>query len=383
MLYSISDGDLAGGYDARIELDGANVLLHSRGGPTGGRPPRNTDYQKALLTIVRRLRSGGNPNRSGIARVLLDSLPARKMALEKRILVNARELSGLSDEQAVALIRSRAKNFGQAPGALGGNSTKALRIETQGNSLASIRSTLKLMNWKDKLSVNRLSAEEQDKVNSSHIANAVQRLRSNEDVPNFNDSREYDVLLDDGTRLAPKRVFGLALQEALGVEILPEHFNAGWGQPSFRIIEAAGYLIVSKDEPAPTPEEVLQAQNVLPPADDGSREGTLKLVMHMRRERNPSLSYRKKAAFTAKHGVLYCERCKMIPTEHYEADVAAACIEVHHAKDHVRDMEDGHVTMLDDLECLCANCHRVTHRELAVATRKLGKSTRRRISSQG
>lgn len=373
MLYFISDGERADGYDARIELDGADVLLHSRGGATGGRPARNTDYEKALLAIVRRLRVGESADRPVIARVLLDSLPARKMPPEKRLLVDAGELAGLGDSQAVTLIRSRAKNFGQAPGVSGGNSTKALRIETQGHSHTDIRSALRLMGWSGKPRVKRLTAEEQGKVTSSHIDSAIERLRSNEDAPNFSSSRDYDILLDDGTRLAPKKVFGLALEEALGIQALPEHFSAGWGQPSFRIITAAGYLIVPKDEPDLTPEEIAQAQNALPPVGGrtGSREGTLKLVMHMRRERDPVLSDAKKTAFIAEHGFLYCERCRMNPAEYYKSDVADACIEVHHARVHVKDMQEGHVTMLEDLQCLCANCHRVTHRELAAAACKL------------
>lgn len=378
MLYFISDDESADGYDARIELDGADVLLHSRGGATGGRPARNTDYEKAILAIVRRLRSDESITPPTIARVLLDSRPARKMPPEKRLLVDADELSGLSNEQAVTLIRSRAKNMGQTPGVSGGNSTKALRIVTQGLQPASVHSMLKLMDWRDKASVNKLTAGEQRMVTSSHVDIAVERLRSNEHAHNFSDSTDYDVLLDDGTRLAPKKVFGLALREALGIEALPEHFNAGWGQPSFQIIEAAGYLIVPKGEPVPTSEEVAQAQSILASGagDTSSREGAIKLVMHMRRERDPKLSSKKKAAFIEEHGFLYCERCRMNPEDYYEADVATACIEVHHAKVQVKDMQHGHLTALDDLQCLCANCHRVTHRELVSGGRDLRKNNR-------
>ncbi|AJR23047.1 hypothetical protein TZ53_03980 [Sphingobium sp. YBL2] len=56
----------------------------------------------------------------------------------------------------------------------------------------------------------------------------------------------------------------------------------------------------------------------------------------------------------------------MDPSAHYKASVGAACIEVHHARVQVRDMQAGHVTVMEDLQCLCANCHRLTHRELAV-----------------
>ena len=373
MIYYISDGDQSESYDAKIEVDGADVQLHSRGGATGGRPARNVDYEKALFTIIRRLRAGESSDRRGIARILIDSLPARKLPAEQRVLLDIRKLSELSDDEAVSLVRSRAKNFGQVPGVSGGNSTKALRIETLGHSHESVLSTLKLINSSTRSYNDRLSAGEQNKVTAAHIHAAIGRLQAGEDAPNFDGSRDYDVLLDDGTRLAPKKVFGLALEEALGIDTLPKHFSAGWGQPSFRIITSAGYLIVPKNEQAPTTGEIAQAQNILPSDTEGSSEGTLKLVIHMRRERDPSLSKDKKAAFIEEHGTLFCERCKMKPSEHYDSQVAAACIEVHHAKVQVKDMQLGHVTTLEDLQCLCANCHRVTHRELASSSKASGK----------
>ena len=40
-----------------------------------------------------------------------------------------------------------------------------------------------------------------------------------------------------------------------------------------------------------------------------------------------------------------------------------ACIEVHHKKP-ISEMVEGETTKLDDVECLCANCHRIVHRLL-------------------
>lgn len=54
----------------------------------------------------------------------------------------------------------------------------------------------------------------------------------------------------------------------------------------------------------------------------------------------------------------------MDPHEVYGEDYGDACIEVHHAKTSVQDMEAAHKTKLEDLMCLCANCHRVVHREM-------------------
>jgi hypothetical protein len=98
--------------------------------------------------------------------------------------------------------------------------------------------------------------------------------------------------------------------------------------------------------------------------DEEWSEGKLALVTHLRRERAQGLSAAKKADVLATTGKLLCERCGFDPVEQYGDDVGEACIEVHHHMVRVADMKDGHVTRLADLQCLCANCHRVVHREL-------------------
>lgn len=369
-VYFISEADWANGFDAKIELDGTAICLHSRGGATGGRPPRNTQYSSALITILRRLLVTDIESEPFTVSVLMDSLPARKKSMSQRKLVDGAELAGLDAEAAAKLIRSRVRDWGQPPGATGGNSTRAIRIETKGLSSSALRAKLKLMLWDGKPGrmIQRLTNAQQREVSAAHVHKAVQRLVAGEDAPNFADSRDYDVRLDDGTRLAPKKVFGLAIEEALQIEAFPEHFSAGWSQPSFEIIEAAGYRIVPKS--APSLGEVANALDSLPheQGDVDAIEGSLKLVAHFKRERASGLSKKKKAAFVAEHGHLFCERCGLVPRETYDAHIADACIEVHHATTQVKDMSDGHLTNLNDLQCLCANCHRVTHRELTFVT---------------
>ena len=46
------------------------------------------------------------------------------------------------------------------------------------------------------------------------------------------------------------------------------------------------------------------------------------------------------------------------------ACMGPACIEVHHQAVQVENMAEAHQTKLEDLQCLCANCHRVEHRLL-------------------
>jgi hypothetical protein len=372
MIYSISGDDPTKRYNAKIELDEGNVLLHSRGGATGGRPPRNTEYQKALPVIIERLRAAETPTKPIISRILIDSLPARHFPPEERALVSSTDISGLSTTDLVKLVRLRGSKWRQTLGADGGNTTRALRIETIGLSQAEVCSMLMLTEWAGAgvptNDIKRVLNADQRRVTSAHIERAITRLRAGEDMAAFGKALYYDVLLNDGVRLAPKKVFAMALEDALGIKVVPDHFHAGWKNPPFQIIAAAGYRIVKKGYALPSKEEVESALSDLPHdvEDRGAIEGNLKIAIHLRRERDAGLAKRKKAAFVAEHGRLYCERCAFDPQEKYGSVVAMACIEVHHARVEVKDMEGCHETKLEDLECLCANCHRVTHRAMSL-----------------
>jgi 5-methylcytosine-specific restriction protein A len=72
----------------------------------------------------------------------------------------------------------------------------------------------------------------------------------------------------------------------------------------------------------------------------------------------------KKAQMRELHGKLFCEDCRMDPIAVFGGLDGEACIEVHHRETEVADMVPGHVTKLTDVECLCANCHRVRHRKM-------------------
>ncbi|WP_150704059.1 hypothetical protein [Pseudomonas fluorescens] len=203
----------------------------------------------------------------------------------------------------------------------------------------------------------RLPAEQLRKVTPEYIWEAVQSLLQGATSEEFGPSIDYDLLVDEGGRLAPKQVFGIAATAALGFSLKPRHFTAGKGTVCFELLEAAGYKIVPKGEQV----EVLEI-----PTDTEEREwaeGQVKLVYHLKRERSPGLSKAKKASFIKKHGHLFCEECGTDPVEVY-GDFGEACIEVHHEAIQVADMGEQHKTTLNQLRCLCANCHRVLHRKL-------------------
>ncbi|TRX73350.1 hypothetical protein FM069_18010 [Pseudomonas mangiferae] len=207
-------------------------------------------------------------------------------------------------------------------------------------------------------SLDRLPAEVLRKVTAEYIWRAVQDLISGVDSPGFGESTDYDLIVDEHLRLPPKAVFGLAATRALGFQILPKYFTAGLNSVCFDLLEDAGFRIVPKGN------EVVEPVLPILQEDRVWAEGRPKLVAHLRRERAPGLSCAKKAEFKRVYGRLYCERCKMDPVEIYGAENGEACIEVHHRAVQVVQMGAEHLTILEDLQCLCASCHRVTHREL-------------------
>ena len=206
----------------------------------------------------------------------------------------------------------------------------------------------------------RLRREDFWRVNSEHIREAVQALLGGSEDHPFAESTDYDVLLDDGTRLAPKAVFGVAARRTLRLDLGPPHFKGGDDTPCFRFIRAAGFAIVPKGGD----------EAVLPDPDQSSWiEGNARRESHIRYERDPKAVRKKKQAFRDKHGGrLGCEECELFPVEHYGKESGEACIEVHHRVP-LADLGKRRTT-LDDLMCVCANCHRILHHEMRAQTKR-------------
>lgn len=329
--------------DARVELSGSDLIVHSRSGQD-----RNRDYRPAVETMLTRL-DAAKISYS----IYLDSKPVQHLPLDGRRLPLPR--TGSVEERFNALVYAMNKGSSSngayrrirfVTNAEQADVFRALSGKTQ-RSIVSVR----------KNGVERLPASELRKVTAANIDGAVAQLLAGGDAPNFADSRDYDVLAPGNIRLPPKKVFGLALEAALGIEAYPGHFTAGHGNPCFQIIEGAGYPIIAKTEPTPSSE---------PPIDPdlAAAEGNQKVVKHIKRERNPALSAAKRRAMIDELGHLCCERCKVVPSQKLGPH-GDAVIEVHHAKTQVSDMAHGHITRLADLQCLCANCHRIVHREMA------------------
>lgn len=114
--------------DAKVEVEGGKVVLHSRGGAFGKPNLRNPDYREALVAILSRLQA----SKLAPARVLVDSREARKVPEAKRVVAEAGELR-VPVDKLVAKIGKRVAAFGREPGASGhGNQNKRLLVEVPG-----------------------------------------------------------------------------------------------------------------------------------------------------------------------------------------------------------------------------------------------------------
>ena len=101
-------------------------------------------------------------------------------------------------------------------------------------------------------------------------------------------------------------------------------------------------------------------------------EGKAALRIHLRRERSKKLVEAFKAGLTDPR----CEACGISFAEFY-GELGSGYIEAHH-KVPVASLDDSSKTKLSDLAALCANCHRVIHRNGLMSVETLAKHIKAR-----
>lgn len=106
-----------------------------------------------------------------------------------------------------------------------------------------------------------------------------------------------------------------------------------------------------------------------------AQEGRARLRVHMRRERSRKLINDFKASLTT----FACEACGD-DMEAVYGELGTGFIEAHH-KVPVAQIEEGQTTKLSDLAALCANCHRMIHRNGLMAVEDLATHMRARRPS--
>lgn len=342
--------------DAAVELEAAAIIVLSRGGTAGSSNSQNQDYPISLRLILQRLEKYGR----NITGAWVDSAPAQNLAPADRQIIFSSDLPA-SARELFSLMGKRMEAVGRPPSARPnkGNRNKRLRIEVATNSVGEIASVIGASASPDvPKAVLRLPAADLRKVTDSHIWSAIEQLRKGEVQHDFDDSTGYDLVVEDGIVLPPKAVFGVAATLALNFPVHPCNFTGGKGTVCFDAIKTAGWKIEEKGAPAPDPNLVLSSE------EREWVEGDERRLNHIRRERQEGVAKAKKAQMRELYGKLFCEGCNMDPVAAFGSVDGEACIEVHHRETEVAQMAPGHVTKLSDVECLCANCHRVRHRKM-------------------
>ncbi|WP_200947907.1 HNH endonuclease [Brevundimonas sp. Root608] len=131
----------------------------------------------------------------------------------------------------------------------------------------------------------------------------------------------------------------------------------------------AGVWRLKSDLLAPgNPDSVLDGAE----ADIEAQEGRATLRVHMRRERSRKLINDFKASLTS----FACEACGD-DMEAIYGELGLGYVEAHH-KVPVALIEEGEATKLSDLAALCANCHRMIHRNGLMSVEALAAHMRAR-----
>jgi 5-methylcytosine-specific restriction protein A len=341
--------------DANVLLESSAIVVLSRGGTAGSGNSQNQDYPAALRLILQRLRAYDR----AIAGAWVDSGPARALPLSERQIYFPEDATA-DAKTLFSLFGKRMERIAKAPGSIPnkGNRNKRLRIEVATGSIGELASVIAAKADADvPRSALRLPASDLRKVTETEIWSAIDRLRIGTIEHGFAEPLEYQLVTEDGALLPPDAVFGLAASEALGFPVQPANFTGGVGTVCFEMLEGAGWSIVRKGTNG------TGIANI-PETDEREWvEGDERRLAHLRRERHPGVARAKKAQMRRLHGKLFCEDCGLDPVAQFGED-GEACIEVHHSATEVAQMVPGHVTKLADVECLCANCHRVRHRRM-------------------
>lgn len=108
--------------------------------------------------------------------------------------------------------------------------------------------------------------------------------------------------------------------------------------------------------------KIVTATSLLQEDDPIAYEGSISYRWHKVIERNPAIVEKKKRSILNAHGKLACEICDF-DFERVYGELGKGFIECHH-KIPLSQIDHETPTLLSDLSLVCANCHRIIHRNI-------------------
>ncbi|MDR6308118.1 5-methylcytosine-specific restriction protein A [Pacificitalea manganoxidans] len=231
--------ELDSNFSIKVRPDAFDVFMESQGGSTGGQPPRNTDYAKALAQHLARLAE----HNLTLLEVQVASAPAEKMPEEDRIIEPSGyrfplALSGVHDFNDLRLALGRevaAFNNMRGPG---GNPTKriCLRVQWPGASSTSEKELTNILVGQPPVEAPTADPNELQK----RIDRALARRRSSSSGRNAPPAGQVNVPKVPGTPrfIRDPEVIAWALEEADGRCALcrnPAPFKRADGEPFLEV----------------------------------------------------------------------------------------------------------------------------------------------------
>jgi len=148
-----------------------------------------------------------------------------------------------------------------------------------------------------------------------------------------------------------------------GAKLDKEVFDEFFGKPDELRVLASRIKNLAENE------EVASKMPEVEDEDFSAKEGKLLFKYHRYRERDSKLAKRKKDRVLNIKGKLECEVCEFDFASEY-GDLGNGFIECHHRVP-LSELDQERETRLDDLALVCANCHRMLHRNTALSIEEL------------
>ena len=240
--YDEKGDELDAKYSVESIRGGFDLIIESRGGSTGGSPPRNTDYARALELHLHRMAELG---------IVLDDLqvassdamrlPENKRQIRPKGYTLPLKLSTVSDFDELRLAIGRVTGEHETKSKKGGNRTKRLRLRMRwtGASSMSADSIATMLAHSD------LSEEPtgDPKELSERVARALRRMRSKKAAPPKGQKKVPKTTGTSDRYIRDPEVIAWVLEEAAG-----NCENCGYPAP-FKRISGEGFLEVHHVRP--------------------------------------------------------------------------------------------------------------------------------------